>query len=77
MSNIHLSKYNKEKNFLETTFQRIEIFYYKIKRPKSKIYSSNDFTETIRNLNISPRVSNELLEIFDKEKEEQFKHFKN
>lgn len=77
MSNIHISKYNKEKTFLETTFQRIEIFCSRMKRTKSKVRSSNDFTENIRNLNISTRVSNELLEIFDKEKEEQFKHLSN
>lgn len=77
MSNINISKYNKEKTFLETTFDRIELFCSKIKRPKSKGRSSNDFTENIKNLNVSTRVSNELLEIFDKEKEEQFKHLSN
>ncbi len=77
MSNIHISKYNKEKTFFETTVQKIEIFYSRIKRTKSKVRPSDDFTENIRNLNISTRVSNELLEIFDKEKEEQFKHLSN
>lgn len=77
MSNIRISKYNKEKTFLETTFERIELFCSKIKLPKSKGRSSHDFTENIRDLNVSTRVSNELLEIFDKEKEEQFKHLSN